>query len=152
MQLLDRIPILLQPVSSDFNKLPASRFTWKDALYLREWGWSCYPNDQQIVNIMLCAGKLEQISKYFFNAEIEIVSWLRPPQYNAAINGARKSAHIEGAAVDFKIKGAEQYVIRERLKSELQRLDIRMEQLAQGADWVHIDLRKPDNGVRYFKP
>jgi len=152
MQLNERIPILLEPVCSDFNKLQASRFTWKDALYLREWGWSCYPNDQQIVNIMLCAGRLELISKYFFNAEIEIVSWLRPPQYNAAIKGARQSAHIEGAAVDFRIKGAEQYVIRDRLKSELVRLDIRVEQLAQGADWVHFDLRKPENGVRYFKP
>lgn len=152
MQLLDRIPILLEPICSDFSKLQASRFIWKDALLMRDWGWAAYPNDQQIVNIMLCAGRLELISKYFFNAEIEIVSWLRPPQYNAAIGGARKSAHIEGAAVDFKIVGAEQYVIRERLKSELVRLDIRMEQLSQGADWVHIDLRKPENGVRLFKP
>lgn len=108
-----------------------------------------------MVNIMLMAGRLSQVPRAIYpimDAEIEIVSWLRCPQYNIAIGGARGSAHQEGAAVDFKIKGARSYVVRERLKSELERLDIRMEILPAEADWVHIDIRVPDNGIRYFKP
>lgn len=150
MQLSDRIPILLDPLCLDYSLLPASQFFWRDACLLRTWNWFAYPTDEQMENIMLVTGKLSQISA-FFNSDIEIVSWLRPPQYNQAIGGTKNSAHLDGAAVDFRVKDVECDVVRMRLKSELERLDIRMESL-DGSSWIHIDIRNPENGVRFFKP
>lgn len=155
MELNDKIPILHEPICTDITGLELSTFTWGDALIQRDWNFHVYPNEQQKINIMLCAGRLTLIQRALFpiiNIELEIVSWLRCRQYNTFIGGARESMHVDGAAVDFKVKGAKSYVIRERLKSELQRLDIRMEMLPDNAEWVHVDLRKPNNGVRYFKP
>lgn len=155
MEMDERIPILVNPYNTDLRDLELSPFTWRDACIQHKWNVEIWPRETQKVNIMLMAGRLMQIKKALYpiiNIEFEIVSWLRCPQYNALIGGARRSMHLEGGAVDFKIKGAQCYVIRERLKSELQRLDIRMEQLPEGSDWVHVDIRQPENGVRYFKP
>lgn len=154
MTLEDYVPILLTPVCSDFKALPKSRFTWKQVTLQNRWGFSVYPNDQQIVNAMIMAGKLESIARFLYPMKVEynIHSWLRCRPYNVFIGGAKESAHLDAAAVDFSITGADCYVITQRLKSELQRLEIRMEDLGENAVWCHADIKPAVNGVRLFKP
>ncbi len=103
---------------------------------------------------MIMAGKLESIARFLYPMKVEylIHSWLRCRPYNSFIGGAKESAHLDAAAVDFSIKGASCYVITQRLKSELQRLEIRMEDLGENASWCHADIKPAINGVRIFKP
>ncbi len=155
MELIERIPILTEPNCTDIRDLELSEFTWAQALFQPKWNEYAFPNEQQKINIMLVAGRLTLIKRALYpiiNIQFDIHCWLRMKKYNSEVGGARYSMHLEGGAVDFSIKGAKCYVIRERLKSELQRLDIRMEQLPESAEWIHIDIKKPETGVRYFKP
>lgn len=152
MLLTDHIPSLSTPNCSDFSLLQPSPFCWGDALSQRNWGFCVYPSDQQMMNIMLMANKMEQVLKLFPSSQIQITSWLRCNQYNSSIGGARNSAHLEGKAVDFTLDNIHPSTIRLRLKGELERINLRMEQLPDTAPWCHLDSREPDNGVRFFKP
>lgn len=155
MELSARIPMLSAPRCTDIRDLEPSDFTWAQALLQPRWGDHIYPTEDQKINIMLMAGRLMLVKKALYpiiNIEFNIHCWLRCKKYNAEIGGAKGSMHIEGGAVDFSINGAKCYVIRERLRPELQRLEIRMEKLPDEASWVHLDIKKPENGVRYFYP
>lgn len=154
MELDEYIPILKDPISVDPRTLPLSPFTWRQALTQNRWGWAAYPNDQQKINIMLAAGKILEITSALYpliNPKVIIHSWLRVPQYNVFIGGARESEHLDGGAVDFSIEGANCDVLRERLRPQLTALKIRVENLP-GTSWIHFGIKEPLNGVRYFKP
>lgn len=127
-------------------------FTWKEALFLREWQWCCYPDNKQYVNILKVSNKMESIRILFDNRPIKIVSWLRPPQYNEAIGGAKFSSHMDGLAVDFQIPGLAASFVRKKLESKVHDLNIRLEVMPDEYNWCHIDIKEPDNGVRLFKP
>lgn len=127
-------------------------FVWKEALFLREWQWCCYPDPEQYKNILKVSYKLESIRMIFDNKPIKVVSWLRPPQYNQAIGGAKFSSHMSGEAVDFQIPGLASAFVRKKLESKVHDLNIRLEVMPDEYNWVHIDIREPDNGVRLFKP
>jgi hypothetical protein len=152
MLLTDHIPSLPIPNCSDISLLPPSPFCWGDALFQKNWGIAIYPSDEQMLNIMLMANKLEQVMKLFPSSKIQITSWLRCPRYNVEIGGARLSAHLEGKAVDFTLDNIHPSAVRLRLKSELERINLRMEQLSDAALWTHLDCREPENGVRFFRP
>lgn len=79
---------------------------------------------------------LEQIREDY-GKPIYVTSGARCPEYNRKVGGARKSAHMEGIAVD---------VLRtpELLEWIMPRLDhygIWMENPEQTASWLHWDLR-----------
>jgi len=82
-----------------------------------------------------------------------VTSGWRPEGYNKLIGGALNSAHIEGKACDFVVTGIDCDDVREQLEPKLTELGIRMEDLP-GANWVHIDIRKPlnEDSNRFFKP
>lgn len=152
LNLSDYIPSLNKPISDDYRFLPPSFWTWGQALYQERWGIHIFPTESQAHNIMLVAHKLMLIQQYFPLGIIKPVSWLRSRPYNVLIGGASQSAHIDGAAVDFIVDGAEAWRIRERLEGELEILNIRMERLPKNANWIHIDLREPGLSGRYFNP
>lgn len=138
---------LYNPMKLD--ELPPSLFTWRQALYLPRWDICCVPTQEQAFFIMKVAHKLMLVRQYF-NSDIEITSWLRPERYNSLVGGAKNSAHIEGKAVDFKVQGIHADQVRARLKSELDLLDVRVQNHRPGTSWVHLDLLEPKASGRFF--
>lgn len=75
----------------------------------------------------------------------------RPKEYNALIGGAPGSAHVEGLACDFHVLRMGCDEIREIILPHLEEWQLRMEDLP-GSGWIHLDIRDPGDGNRYFKP
>lgn len=130
-------------------------FSDYEVRWLPKWGRLAEPGRDGMTheiwaNINRMADKMEEI-RAIFNCPLIIHSWFRPREYNLIIGGARNSAHMYGLAVDFSIKGMRCDDIRAVLVDMLDDLDIRMEDLP-GSSWVHVDIRSPGPGGRYFKP
>jgi hypothetical protein len=138
-------------------------FTVKEALFLPSWGVLHIPNDIEKAAILRMAEKMDVIREYL-ERPIHVTCWIRPKvvncpnhpgyngkNYNAAVGGAFKSAHIEGIAVDFTVSAITASDVRFLLKDKLEEFQIRMEN--HHGNWTHVDLRDvPPGGSRYFKP
>lgn len=125
-------------------------FWWYEALRLPKWGIHCWPkNLEHRDNIIRTARKLELI-RGVIGKPMVITSWYRPVVYNKLIGGASNSAHIDGLACDFVVRGMTIEDATFILKSKLDHLKIRMED--HSGNWLHIDLREPGPGGRFFKP
>lgn len=128
-------------------------FSWSEALWLPRWRIFAVPeSDAVIANIIKTAQKMD-IIRTIVNSPVTITSWYRPGAYNALIGGAKMSAHIEGLACDFVVKGMGSDYVRGNLSKQLQALEIRMESL--NTPHVHIDLKctpEMSNEQRLFKP
>lgn len=126
-------------VNFDLNKtIPGCRsFIWHEALWLPQWQCHVCPTDKQEDEIINIAYKAQQI-RDFFGLPLVITSWLRPKLYNELVNGAEKSQHVYGKAIDFKVRGLSCDEVRVRLEPKLEELKIRMER-ADDQDRVHID-------------
>lgn len=146
----DLIPQLQSPESITNENLAPSFWRWSDALLQSGWGVHILPNENVLLNIMLVAHKLMLIQQYYPKNKLRPVSWYRCLLYNQQIKGAKNSAHIIGQACDFVIDGIPAFKVRERLSTELERLEIRMERLNDNDGWCHVDIRDPLNGNRYF--
>ena len=132
------------------DKIPScEHFKWKEALRLNKWDIFVYPERPIAVNIMETARVMDKIRK-IMGEPIYISSWYRPFKYNRYVDGATRSAHMEGLAVDFYLKRTPIHEAREKLRYFLESLDIRMEKHNGG--WIHIDLREPGATGRYFIP
>lgn len=129
----------------------APHFLWREALYLRDWAFSAYPELKTARHIIAVAHKLELIRGYL-GRPIHVTSWYRPGVYNRKIGGAKNSAHLYGMAVDFQVGGMNADMIRAMLRPKLETLKIRMENLPYST-WTHIDTREPSEvGGRFFRP
>lgn len=138
-------------------------FTVKEALYLPSWDVMHIPSEAEKANIIRTAEKMDLIREYL-DKPVNVNVWIRPAQvncptnlryhgknYNAAIGGAPKSAHVEGLAVDFRVSTITAMDVRFLLKDKLEDFNIRMED--HNGNWTHIDLREvPKGGKRFFKP
>lgn len=131
-------------------------FTVEEALELPQWNRLANSDDglddnikQNLITIFT---KLDSIREYFGKPIVVSVAY-RPKQYNELVKGAKNSAHLYGAAVDFFIKNincdaARLTIIEQKL---LDKLQLRMEDLPN-SNWLHCDLRYTKNGNNYFKP
>jgi len=97
------------------DKIPNSLFfTWKEALLLPSWNITHNPSESEIKNIISLANKLDKV-RITLGKPINVSCWIRPTStatedqkykgkdYNAKVNGALKSAHIIGSAIDFTV-------------------------------------------------
>lgn len=145
---IPQLNTLYNPLKTD--ELPPSAFSWREALYLPRWDVCAVPSPEQTFWIMRTAHCLMLVQQYF-NRPIKVNSWLRPPRYNSIVGGAANSPHIEGKAVDFVVEGISSDKVRERLRTELDLLGVRVQNHKFGTSWVHLDLREPGPSGRYFK-
>lgn len=139
------------------DKVPGCpSFKWSELLFLPKWDIFCYPSIEQAENLMHICQKL-QIIRDMLSKPISITSALRPSNYNAwsdpyGVGGAKKSAHTLGKAIDFIVIGMSSNDARAWLIPDLEKLEIRVENLPNSS-WVHIDASDVGpSGNRYFLP
>lgn len=93
------------------------------------------PDAETVENLRLVASLLEQI-RALFNAPIKITSGFRCSKLNTVIGSKPNSAHIQGFAADFVIKG----FTPEQVCAEIAGSDIQFDQLISEGTWTHIGL------------
>jgi hypothetical protein len=137
-------PPEVQPVQAIDNfdaHIPGSKyFTWHEALYLPSWKRHCTAGEVSptiLGNIVRQALALDKVRDHF-GAGIVVHCWLRPPAYNAHVNGAKSSAHLDGWATDFHIPGFTAEQVRRVLRGD--------PSIYPGAgelkvSWLHLDLK-----------
>lgn len=129
-----------------------SHFFWREFLWLNTWEVHVFPANEEVKqNIIRVANAMERVRAYLDHEPIRVTSGYRPPRYNEIIGGAKYSQHRLGNACDFIHNKLSAERVRELLLPVLDDFNIRMEDLS-GASWVHIDLRDPGRGGRFFRP
>lgn len=129
-------------------------FKWYEALWCEKWGIYAFPESDEVhSNIEKTARTMDKI-RNIVGLPIRVTSWYRPKNYNQwggayGVGGAKTSVHMQGLAVDFQVTTKTADQIRALLLPELESLNIRMENLPSSS-WVHIDLREPGGGGRFF--
>lgn len=145
----------------DLTQKISKHFTWKEALWLRQWGRAAGVGDgltfDVMHNLMGIFFAMDEVRDYF-NSPIIVHDAYRPKEYNEERGGSKNSAHMcleEGvAAVDFHVAGFSCDDVRKKIidNGMLELWMLRMED-RPGSDWIHLDSRpvKP-GGARYFLP
>lgn len=97
----------------------SKHFTFRDATYSREaqrHGIKNYPTKSDYKRIKYTAKRMEKIRK-IVGKPIYINSWYRSPNLNRIVGGSHSSAHKDGLAVDFRIRGNVRYAFNKIRKS-----------------------------------
>lgn len=122
------------------NKL-TEHFTWDEVTFsetaIRRGLDNSVP-DELLPNVQRMAHFMEQLRFAIGGRPINITSWYRSPEVNAAIGGSKTSAHMKGLACDFKcpLLGTPLAVAKFIAESNLD-FDQVIHELGR---WVHIGL------------
>jgi hypothetical protein len=102
------------------------------------------PAPDIIENLRRVGGVLEQV-RAAVGKPITVSSGYRCPALNAAVGGARDSAHLQGLAADINVSG----MAPKALAKAIIAAGIQFDQLIYEGTWVHIGLApgKPRNQV-----
>lgn len=92
------------------------------------------PTEQIVQSMMIAASYMESV-RVLLHGPVHIDSWYRCPALNAAVNGAKDSAHMSGYAVDFICPefGPPPSIVRAIGSSGIQ-----FDQCIEEGTWVHI--------------
>lgn len=102
-----------QPPSTQITR----NISWKEALYKYS-SQGETPSISVLTNLYSLSKKIQEfIDKFYPSNKIVITSGWRASGYNRSINGASKSAHIEGKAFDFSIVGVPHNKVYQNLKT-----------------------------------
>ncbi len=107
-------------------------------------GISNMPNDTTIGNLQRVAETLEKV-RALFGMPLVISSGYRSVALNAAVGGAKNSAHLTGLAADFIVPG----MTPSDTAKAIVKAGILFDQLIYEGTWVHIGLSdgEPRNEV-----
>jgi hypothetical protein len=119
-----------------------SHFNWGEATRNGDrmpvdtnFGGVIIPAAQITSNIIKIAKELDIIRADFGDHPIIVTSWLRPPDVNRAVGGARMSQHLLGWGVDLRIEGYDPNTVAARLRR------IWAGGLGDSDAFTHVDLR-----------
>jgi hypothetical protein len=91
-----------------------------------------------IPNAVYTAEQMEVV-RSVLGVPIHVNSWYRSPALNAAVGGAKTSAHMKALAVDFEPRGTPLMEAFHRLSlSSIPFDQLIHEGTRDGADWIHI--------------
>jgi len=93
------------------------------------------PSASVVENLRRVAGTLEQI-RALVGAPVHVSSGYRSPELNAAVGGARDSAHLQGLAADIEVPG----MTPQELAKAIEGAGIQFDQLIYEGTWVHVGL------------
>jgi uncharacterized protein YcbK (DUF882 family) len=126
-------------------------FYWYEFLTLPRWDIAAVPKSEEVYFNLIKTATLLQRIRDLIGEPITVTSGYRPWKYNELIGGARRSRHIFGRAVDFRVKDMDCDDLRKLLEPYVIGWRFRMED-KPGSDWVHIDLDYRPGGNNFFKP
>ncbi|MGA0569628.1 D-Ala-D-Ala carboxypeptidase family metallohydrolase [Variovorax sp. VNK109] len=95
------------------------------------------PNGAQLENLRRLAQVLEVVRSNLVGNPILVSSGFRNPQTNAAVGGARFSAHLDGRAADFICPG---FGSPKAICQQLVTNGVVFDQLIYEGTWVHIGI------------
>lgn len=137
-------------------------FCYKHALFLPSWDRYAEEKDgltDQVLDRLTHLFLKLDLVQDFLGAPLIIHVAYRPQAYNQKIGGAKDSAHMAlrdlEAAADFHpqkmgILAAQKRIYQEK---KLEEWGMRMENLGNQPNWIHLDTRIPlPGGKRFFKP
>ncbi len=142
----------------------SKHFTYHECLWLPTWGRHATEEDglttEVLLNLTAGAAAMDAV-RDFFDLPINVHVWYRPVKYNAEVGGSATSAHMclnPGIwACDFDVVGMDCDAARAKIlipdadgHTLLDRLNLRMEDNGPGAEWIHLDSKRPISG-RVFK-
>lgn len=97
------------------------------------------PTPEALANLKQVAATLELV-RYEFGAPVLVSSGYRSPAVNAAVGGAKDSAHMEGRAADFSIPA---YGTPLEVAMKISASHIMFDQLIhEFGSWVHLGLAR----------
>lgn len=123
------------------NYKVSKHFTFYEATNSRtakKYGVKNYPSREDFKTIKYTAGRMEKI-RNIVGQPLTINSWYRSPNLNRIIGGSTTSAHRDGLAVDFAIKGNARIAF-DRIKRSGYSFDQMI--YYKRRNYVHISFRK----------
>jgi hypothetical protein len=139
----------------------SNHFTVKECLWLPQWGRMANDTDgltDDIKNNLINLCDAMDTVRDYFGAPINVHCMLRPTAYNVLVKGAKSSAHLIGQACDFDVAGMSCKDAQDKIIADgkLAIWLMRMEDNTKGGTvlptWLHLDLRVPPTGNRFFIP
>ena len=112
-------------------------FTYEEACFsstaLRK-GIANVPDEEAYRNMVDAAAQLEKV-RDLLGYPVHVDSWYRSKALNRAVGGSKKSAHMEGWAVDFVCP---RFGSPLQIVEALRRSEIPFDQLIMEGNWVHV--------------
>jgi hypothetical protein len=93
------------------------------------------PGPDVLANLRRVAAVLEQV-RALVGGPVLVSSGYRSPAVNAAVGGAKSSAHLLGLAADINVPGMAPRALAKLIRDS----DIQFDQLIYEGTWVHIGL------------
>jgi hypothetical protein len=139
-------------------------FTVHEALYLPTWGIYHTPSETEQINIISTALVMDEVRE-ILDRPIIVHAWVRPIKvdnissprhgmnYNNAIGGAGKSAHVDGLAVDWHCEGLTIDETMDIIQPKCEELEFSLENngsvsriannggMGGPRNWVHLQIR-----------
>lgn len=115
----------------------STHFTLEEAVFsstAQRLGIDNTPSTQIEDNIRDAAGGMEQV-RDLLDSPVHVDSWYRCAKLNAAVHGAKDSAHMQGYAVDFMCPA---FGTPLEIVDAIMHSSIEFDQCIQEGTWVHI--------------
>lgn len=137
--------------------LVTSHFTVKECLWLHKWERLACEADglsDEVKNEIVKLCSIMETIRTLLQAPIITHSFFRSRAYNLLIGSPQFDVHYAGKAIDFDCSPILTILqVKEKLRPNLERYGIRLENNGPLADWVHVDTKKPSvSGRREFLP
>lgn len=136
------------------NKYKKEIITNKQYFMGRDEQYKTELTDQIKENAQILLNKVNQLLTELNIDIVEVSSGWRPAAINNTIqNASKKSAHMEGKAVDIKDIDHKLYDLILSRNDLLKKYGLWMEDKESTKNWVHLDYKeRSDRPIRVFKP
>ena len=114
----------------------SAHFTLEEATYSEtaiRLGINNQPSAQQLANMVSAAAQLEAVRAV--SGPLRVNSWLRLPDVNVAVGGARASSHMDGWAIDCSSSAHTPYELCQMVKKAGIKFD---QMIHEYGRWMHI--------------
>ena len=98
-------------------------------------------------NVKRMCKKLEEV-RSLFGKPIKITSFYRCPELNKKVGGSKTSAHMNGLACDFTVKGIDVEDVFSHIKASEITFDQLILESSKTSTWIHLGVEKDGDKPR----
>ena len=98
-------------------------------------------------NVKRMCEKLEEV-RSLFGKPIKITSFYRCPELNKKVGGSKTSAHMNGLACDFTVKGIDVEDVFSNIKASEITFDQLILESSKTSTWIHLGVEKDGDKPR----